>query len=151
MHRMSPYFRIFWFGCFLVCFGCGSDSMTQESSQETFPLVNMTGTWKGTAASAAGGFQNITLVLEQTGSGVSGSYTCADGTAACVRTQGTFSARVVKSSFTGGVVFTDIVPGGPSCSLHGSVSGATLTADSLCNSRSKEEPQEAWELIRQEG
>lgn len=151
MDWIRPCLRLFWFGCFLITFGCGSDSSTHQSSAESFPTVDMTGTWSGTATSSATGVvKNVTLVLEQAGTGASGSYTCTDGPIACIHTEGTFSASVVKSTFTGGVVFTDITPNGPSCTLHGSVSGATLTAEYSCNPTSREEPG-AWDLTRQGG
>ena len=148
--RLRSSFRIFLFGCFLLFSGCGSDSGRQESSQESFPTADLTGTWKGTSAGSGSGFRNITLVLEQSGTGVSGSYFCSDGTAACIHTEGTFSAKVVQSTFTGGVVFTDITPAGPSCTLHGNVSGATLTADAACNATSRE-GSGTWNLTRQDG
>lgn len=148
--RFNSAFRIFLLGSFLIFSGCGSDSGPQQSSQESFPTAEMTGAWEGTATGAAGSdVRNIALVLEQSGSGVSGSYTCSAGTVVCIHTRGTFSASVVKSTFTGGVVFTDITPSGPSCTLHGSVAGDTLTADYTCNATSRE-GQGTWNLTRQD-
>jgi hypothetical protein len=150
MHWMNRYFRIFGFASFLLCFGCGSDPSTHQSSEESFQIMNMTGTWNGTASNeGASGSRNITLVLEQMGRTVSGSYTCSDGTVACVHSQGSFSAGTAGATFTGGVVFTDITPGGPSCTLYGTVSGAELTAEYSCNPSSGEDPGE-WHLTRQE-
>ena len=142
--------RIFWFSCFLIFFGCGSDSDMNNFPSQSFPVNNMAGTWKGTASSnVANGNNNITLVLLQTGVEVSGSYTCATGTAACARPVGNFSAHVSRSTLTGGVVFVDVVPKGPSCSLHGTFTETTLSAQYSCNVLANDDQGE-WNLIKQD-
>jgi hypothetical protein len=151
MGRIRRGHQLFWFGCFLVLLGCGSDFDEKEPPPPASPIINMAGTWKGTATSAVTkNATNITLVLAQIGSDVSGSYSCAAGTVACIRPKGEFTARINQSNFTGGVVFIDIIPSGPSCSLHGSFSDETLIAQYTCNPTSREDPGE-WRLTKEGG
>lgn len=146
MRRMR--YRLFWFGCFLILFGCGSDSDINNFPSQSFPINDVAGTWKGTATHS-GGLSNITLSLLQTGTDVSGSYLCSNGTVACARPTGDFSGRISGTALTGGVVFPEVVPNGASCSFHGTFNPTTLNAQYSCNPLLKGEQGE-WNLTKQD-
>jgi hypothetical protein len=82
--------------------------------------VDLTGTWLGTISSSAAGTASLTLIIQQSGTNVTGSYSTGRGGS------GTISAQV-----TGNTVDFELTQTTPSCtgwfSGHGTVNGTVMT------------------------
>lgn len=66
--------------CLVVLAGCGSGSTVEDAVTSVLP-VSATGTWVGDVTyTAYGSAKNVTLIMNQSGSNVSGIYIGDDGT-----------------------------------------------------------------------
>ncbi len=92
--------------------------------------LTLNGTWNGTATSDNGGSLNITLVLSQIGSDVSGKITCSPGgVLQCPGTNGTVFGTLSVSTLTMDVQWDN----GNACNqFDGTLEGGTLKGRYSC-------------------
>lgn len=141
MHAVAIKAKFLGFGAaLLILSACGGGSGGGGyGSNESAPAApaatpatdaNIAGTWRGTSNSATfNGNNTITLTLTQTGSSVSGTFTCTPGTLNCLHPNATIAGIVNGQTFTGTVLYPDM----HSCSaFNASVSGTTLSGNYTC-------------------
>lgn len=101
--------------------GCGNDSPTTPSG-------SFSGTWTGTSNSLVGRL-NMSLSLTQSGSSISGSYSCTS--VACAFSSGSISGSASGDSLSGAVSFAG---GAARCgTFSGTRSGNTLSGTYSCS------------------
>ncbi len=110
-------------------FACSSGSSSSSSSGGG-STTDITGTWKGTAASTGtANYVNITFTITQSGNSISGTYACSPGTDLCLTSSMTLSATISGTSFTGTGTTTGI-----NCGFTGTANGSSLGGSYSCNS-----------------
>jgi len=103
---------------------CGGNSSPTHPTPQ--PGTDVSGTWQGSVRSSFGPTASISLTLTQSGSSVSGTFSCPFG---CIHSSGTVSGSVNGSAVTGRVRFPD----GHSCdTFNGTVSGQTMSGNYAC-------------------
>jgi hypothetical protein len=89
--------------------------------------ADVTGRWQGTGSSASGLTTTFGLVLNQSGTNVSGTFSCLSF--ACISPTGTVNATVSGNNVRGTVSF----PTGGGCNtFNGTVSGNQMTGSYSC-------------------
>jgi len=112
--------------CLVVSVSACAANSTAPSSVSNGSTTNIAGTWNGTIASSNNETMQVTMVLAQSGSDVTGSWNSTS-----VSWSGEVSGAIRGSSFDGQFKFSGKAAGGTVCTgtanLAGAVTSSTLT------------------------
>jgi hypothetical protein len=109
--------------CVVLCVSaCGGSSVgPSEASGGT--TTNIAGTWNGTIVSSNNPNEQLTMVLTQSGSDVSGNWNSTS-----VNWQGQINGTVRNASFTGQFMFSGTASNGTVCTGTADVVGSAATS-----------------------
>ena len=109
--------------CVVACVSaCGGNSVSPSGASGS-AATNIAGTWNGTVVSSNNSDQQLTMVLTQSGSDVSGNWN-----ATSVSWQGQISGTVSGSSFTGQFKFSGTASSGTVCTGTADVVGSAAAS-----------------------
>lgn len=109
--------------------------------------ASLAGTWKGTSTSSTlNGMINITVVISQNDTSLSGTYACTAGTLNCVHSSGNLFGTLSGDSFTSRLVFPDTHSCGE---FNTTVSGNTISGQGSCDDPQGDTSTNTFSLTKQ--
>jgi len=109
--------------CVVACVSaCGGNSVSPSGASGS-AATNIAGTWNGTVVSSNNSDQQLTMVLTQSGSDVSGNWNSTS-----VNWNGQVSGTVNSSTFSGKITFSGTASNGTVCTGTADVAGPATTS-----------------------
>ncbi|MGD0076198.1 MAG: hypothetical protein ABSD31_17935 [Candidatus Binataceae bacterium] len=111
--------------------GCATHTAPPAGEASEVPAGSAMGTWQGTTTTNGNGIRKITLRMTQTGSDVTGDYSCAPGNTACrnLNDSGTISGKVTGNSFAVKIVMS---PDNSQCFFTGRLAESLIFGNYQC-------------------